>query len=175
MGYAIILEPRHAGWRCLPIQHPDQETGEHVASRVRLLFSEFQGIFWYHPAKSAEKVYATEQNFDASDRKRKGQNHQWQSGSSTPSGSVQTRKTEESFLTIHSDAIVEFLLGRHGCPAHTERTFAKLKCNQFRTWVLDESGRNVSSPPVVPVKTQTAINDRLACPHQHFGKSRLTG
>jgi hypothetical protein len=31
-------------------------------------------------------------------------------------------------LKINGDAITEFLLGRHGSPAHTERTFAKQDC-----------------------------------------------
>ena len=101
MSYAIILEPRHADWRCLPICDPDQETGVLVAYRVRLLFSEVQERSWYRPAKSAAKVDATEQifelNFDASGRKRKGQNPSGTRVREHQSGSDQTTKTEQRF------------------------------------------------------------------------------
>ena len=127
MGYAFILEPRHAGWRCLPLVSPDQETLEHVASRVRLLFSDSQGLLSCFPGTSAAKVNATIANFELPTGSGRGQ-ITVALGFNYATGHFLDNEKGTNFLTIQGDAIIEFLLGRHGSPAHTERTFAKLKC-----------------------------------------------
>jgi hypothetical protein len=113
MGYAFILEPRHAGWRCLAIVSPHQETGEHVASRVRLLFSGSQGNLWYRPGRSAAKANATISNFELPTGSGRGQIPfpiPVDSDSRAPPAIVQTRKR----LIVKGDAKIKFFLGRQG-------------------------------------------------------------
>ena len=98
-----------------------------MASRVRLLFSDTQELRWYHPGKSAAKSNATELNFELPTGSGRGQ-VTVALGFNYATGHFLDNEKGTNFLTIQGDAIIEFLLGRHGSPARTERTFAKLKC-----------------------------------------------